>query len=228
MQEKKAIIASDAMAENDHDFFIYKSEASQEKVKWLDNYLKDFLEPDKTIIELGCGSGKHLFKIEEWGLQTIGLEISKEMIKRIERNKHETNSEIKIIEGSYYNIPLENASVDYVLFPLNIVENSCEEYEIICKEARRILKRGGRYFMTMKEHAGDIIEGRNKHADKYNILAGNFDTRISTPSRENIEYPTYYWTVAFEHYIAEKYLRFEKIREMREGEFLIVYSKGAK
>jgi ubiquinone/menaquinone biosynthesis C-methylase UbiE len=222
VKEKRAIAVSDAIAKNDHDLFIYESALSQEKVKWIDDYLKDFLELGKTILELGCGSGKQLFKIEEYGLQTIGLEISKEMIKRIERNKNEVKSRIKIIEGSYYTIPLEDASVDYVLFPLSIVENSYEEYEIICREARRILKSNGRYFMTMKEN----IAKHNKYTNEYDILAGSFDTKINTPAKEKMEYPTYYWTIAFEHYIAQKYLRFEKMIEMGEGTFLLVYSKA--
>jgi ubiquinone/menaquinone biosynthesis C-methylase UbiE len=225
MKENIAITISDAIAENDHDLFLYKSKLSQGKVKWIDNYLKDFLEPGKTIIELGCGSGKQLFKIEEYGLKTIGLEISQEMIKRIEINKNEIKSKIKIIEGSYYNIPLGNASVDYVLFPLNIIENSYDEYEIICKEAKRILKRNGRYFITMKENTGKITEKHNKYTNEYNILDGRYDTKINTPSKENIKYPTYYWSIAFEQYIMQKYLRFEKIMEIDDGIFLLIYSK---
>jgi ubiquinone/menaquinone biosynthesis C-methylase UbiE len=225
MKENIAITVSDAIAENDHDILIYKSKLSQEKVKWIDDYLKDFLEPGKTIIELGCGSGKQLFKIEEYGLKIIGLEISQEMIKRIENNKNEIKSKIEIIEGSYYNIPLGNASVDYVLFPLNIIENSYDEYETICKEVKRILKRNGRYFITMKENIGKVIGKHNEYTNEYDILEGSYASKINTPSKANIKYPTYHWSIAFEQYIARKYLRFEKIIEINDGVFLLIYSK---
>ena len=223
MKEETAIILNNAIAENDHDLFVYNSALSQDKIKWIEEYLYKFLEKDKTLVELGCGVGKFLFKIEELGLKTIGLEISNGMIKRFNENKRKIGSNTQIIEGSYFKIPLENNCTDYILFAKNIVECSYNEFEIICREAKRILVKNGKFIITMTE---DIKKHERKIKD-YNILDGSYTGEINTPTEKGISYPTFYWTIGFANYIlSKKFVFLDKIMGIDEnGGILMVYEK---
>jgi SAM-dependent methyltransferase len=207
MKEETAKRFSDAIAENDDDLLEYGSALSQSKVKWISEYLYKYIEPGKTLVELGCGSGKQIFKVEELGLKVIGIEISKGMILRAENNKMAIGSSAVIIEGSYFDIPLSEDSVDYVLFPKNIVECSYEEFEIVCKEARRILRGNGKFVITMNENLEKYINLRNN--DMLDLINGCNVNDIHMPnSAEAIEYPTYFWTVGFANYILTRNFAF--------------------
>jgi SAM-dependent methyltransferase len=225
MKEKLAKKLSDIIAENDHDLFVYKSELSQNKVKWIEKYLYKYLEPGKTLVEFGCGSAKQILKIEELGIKVIGIEISRGMIQRAKNNINATGSKAEIIEGSYFDIPMKNGSVDYVLFHKNIIECSYKEFEIVCNEAFRILNKSGKFIITMTEK----IE-KNKELmgdDKYNFITGCNNIRIDTPNRKGIKYPTYYWTIGFANYIiGNKFILNEHIDKIDDKKtVLLIYGK---
>lgn len=226
MKEEIAKKLSDAIAENDHDLLIYKSKLSQSRVKWINEYLYKYVEPGKTFVELGCASGKQIFKVEELGLNVIGIEISKGMIQRAINNKITIGSKAKIIEGSYFDIPLNNNSIDYVLFSKNIVECSYNEFEIVCNEVYRVLCNDGKFIITMNENLEKYIDLRNN--DKFSIINGCNNIELNVPNKmEGLGYPTYYWTVGFANYILTK--RFE-LNEMideidAKKTILLVYGK---
>jgi len=201
----------------------YKSTLSQERVKWINEYLLNYLEKDKTLIEFGCGAGKQLFKIEELGLKIIGIEISKEMIKRFNKNKIVIKSNAKIIKGSYFNVPINENSIDYVLFAKNIIECSYKEFEIICKEAKKILVENGIFIITMSED----LEKHERNIKNYDILEGKYTGRIDTPTKKDVNYHTFYWTIGFANYILSKEFDFvEKVMEIDEkGTTLLIYKK---
>ncbi|MDR2617735.1 MAG: class I SAM-dependent methyltransferase [Treponema sp.] len=226
MKEEIAKKLSNAVAENDHDLLIYKSELSQSKVKWIDEYLYKYIKPGKTFVELGCGSGKQIFKVEELGLKVTGIEISKGMIQRAINNKIAIGSKAEIIEGSYFDIPLNNNSVDYVLFPKNIIECSYNEFEIVCNEVYRILYDDGKFIITMNENFEKYMDLRN--SDKFNIINGCNNNEIHVPNKiEAIEYPTYYWTAGFANYIVTKKFVFNDMLDGIDAKktILLIYGK---
>jgi ubiquinone/menaquinone biosynthesis C-methylase UbiE len=155
------------------------------------------------------------------GLNVIGLEISENMIKRANINKLNIGSKAEIIKGSYFNVPLENNSVDYVLFPKNIVECSYEEFEIVCNEANRILKNNGKFIITINE---DI-----KEHSKYDLLYGYNETELNIPNKKcEIKYRTYFWTIGFANSIIEKYFKNEYIENIiddKKSTYLLIYRK---
>jgi ubiquinone/menaquinone biosynthesis C-methylase UbiE len=224
MSEELAKKMSNAIAQTEHDLLKFETELSQKRIEWIDKYLLEYLKKGGILVDLGCGSGKQMFKIEKLGINVIGIEISEGMIKWAERNKKLLKSNAKIIEASYFNIPLKNNSVDYVLFPLNIVECSYNEFEKVVNEVLRIMNNKGKFFMTMQEN----IKRQNvtTEKDKYNVMEGCYNGEISTPNENDIKYPTYMWTIAFAHYIISKKLKLKDIIKMENEEtYLLTYEK---
>jgi cyclopropane fatty-acyl-phospholipid synthase-like methyltransferase len=83
MKEKEAVNVSEKLAKEEHNLYKYESNISQNKVMWIEKYLTNILDKGKILVELGCGSGKQMFKVEELGLNVIGVELSGGMIKWI-------------------------------------------------------------------------------------------------------------------------------------------------
>ncbi|MDR0643391.1 MAG: class I SAM-dependent methyltransferase [Treponema sp.] len=224
MKEDDAINVSEKLAKEEHDLYKYESNVSQNKVIWIKKYLTNILNKGKILVDLGCGSGKQMFKVEELGLAVIGVELSEGMIKWAQRNKEILKSNAKIIKGSYFNILLENNSVDYVLFHKNIVECSYLEFEKIRDESYRILKNHGLFILTINENIEKYIE--NKKDSIENILNGCYEGNINTPNEKNIKYITYYWTMGFANYITMKKFRIRNILEMEEEKTrILIYEK---
>ncbi|MGL4854703.1 MAG: class I SAM-dependent methyltransferase, partial [Lentisphaeria bacterium] len=49
-------------------------------------FLKKFLPKGKTILDLGCGTGKYTAKLNQDGYDVIGFDVDKEMLKVAKKN----------------------------------------------------------------------------------------------------------------------------------------------
>ena len=70
----------------------------------------------KTVLDLGCGSGISSVKLEKWGGDVVGIDISKNMLN-IAKKMH---PKIKFIQGSMEKLPLKDMSFDVVASSLVI------------------------------------------------------------------------------------------------------------
>jgi ubiquinone/menaquinone biosynthesis C-methylase UbiE len=70
----------------------------------------------QLILDVGCGTGRALSRLADNsrpGIEFVGIDPAKNMrVRAIERTKQNRN--IKILDGSFENIPLESCSVDYM------------------------------------------------------------------------------------------------------------------
>jgi ubiquinone/menaquinone biosynthesis C-methylase UbiE len=225
MKSELAIRVNDAIAKSNHDLLYFSSQASKEKVAWMDIHIKELLYNNKKgiLVDLGCGSGKHAFQAETYGLKVIGIDISHGMIEKALLNKQELNSNVKFIEGSYTNIPLKNNSVDYILFPKNIFECSYQEFSNLSVEVRRILKINGLFILTIPECFNKHLYLLNKV--RYDNILGLYNNKINTPEEKNIPYPTYFWTCAFTNFILEKKFTLVNSKEIDESHTVLLIYK---
>jgi ubiquinone/menaquinone biosynthesis C-methylase UbiE len=215
---------NDAIAKFNHDLLFFSSQISKEKIAWMEIHLKELLRKKGILVDLGCGSGKHAFQIENYGINVIGIDISHGMIEKALQNKKELNSNVRFIEGSYTNISLKKNSIDYVLFPKNISECSYQEFSIISSEVKRILKKNGLFILTVNDDFKKHFDIQ-KNNDYDNIL-GFYDTKINTPEEKNIPYPTYFWTCAFVNFILENNFTKVKGEEIDDNNtMLMIYKK---
>lgn len=111
----------------------------------------------QTVLDIGSGAGIDCFlaakKVGKTG-KVIGLDITPEMIKKAEENArvgHYTQVEFRL--GDAENIPVEDASVDWVIS--NCVINLSPNKQQVFKEIARVLKPGG-HFSIM-----DIVLGND-------------------------------------------------------------------
>jgi ubiquinone/menaquinone biosynthesis C-methylase UbiE len=97
----------------------------------------------KTVLDYGCGMGENSVLIASHGGNSIGVDISPDLIELAEKriNQHGFESKAKFQVGSAHELPIENESVD-VVFGMAILHHL--DLDLASKEVFRVLKKGGK------------------------------------------------------------------------------------
>jgi arsenite methyltransferase len=101
----------------------------------------------ETVLDVGCGAGMDLLlaarRVGPWG-RAIGVDPTPAMLRVAEQSARElgVRREITLMEGSFEDLPLADASVDVVIS--NGVLNLNPDKAGALREVRRVLKPGGR------------------------------------------------------------------------------------
>ncbi|SRR6056297_3072729 len=104
----------------------------------------------ETVVDLGAGGGFDCFlaskKVGEAG-KVIGVDMTREMVEKARENarkKEVDNVEFKLAEME--NLPFEDDSADVIIS--NCVINLSPDKDKVFSEAYRILKKGGRIYVS--------------------------------------------------------------------------------
>ena len=110
-------------------------------MRWRKKMLKYLPKLDNyKIVDLATGTGDQIIAIKDLPAQFIGIDISKEMLKKA-REKLQGDNRVELMLGSALDIPLDNKSTDIVTMSFGI-RNVSNPDECI-KEMVRILKNNG-------------------------------------------------------------------------------------
>ena len=119
------------------------------------NALNEIGVKDKSIIDLGCGDGRHARLIKEMGATHVtGVDVSEKMIE-LAKEKTENNPDVTFFVADGRNLPLENESTDIVIS--NFVIHYFHDANEIFTEISRVLKVGGHFIGTF--NITDVDEG---------------------------------------------------------------------
>ena len=99
---------------------------------------------DKKVLDVGCGKGKFCRKIKDIGFDIIGVDPSKELIKKAAEN----NKDIKFIEASATSLPFSDSEFDFIIC-IEVLEHIPDTEKAI-KEMTRVLKPQGRFLIIDK------------------------------------------------------------------------------
>lgn len=121
----------------------------------------DFLEqvfaryapnPIRTILDLGCGTGGHIFPLAQRGYQVTGVDQSEQMLaeartKELKYFGKQTPPKISLFQGDIRNLNLEG-TYDAVIsmFAVMGYMTSNQDFEAAIKVARKHLKTNGIFF----------------------------------------------------------------------------------
>jgi len=98
----------------------------------------------KSILEIGCGTGKNTLLLAEIGERVHAIDISDGMLKRA-KAKLEANNVIFLEADITRQWPWADRSMDLVV--CNLVLEHIEDLSLIFSEAVRCLVEGGRFFI---------------------------------------------------------------------------------
>ncbi len=140
----------------------------------------------KKILDLGCGTGRHLVYLIKHGFEVYGFDIAPEGI-RITKNwlkREKLKADLKIGD-IYKTLPYQNSFFDAIISTNVLHHNKIVMIKKLIKEMSRILKPKGLIFITVRNRQGFrkdkrfkiTIEEYNKRSIKYKII----DSRTYVP-----------------------------------------------
>lgn len=134
-------------------------DASRRTVDHLADRLGD-VKPSDTILDIGAGYGGGARRlVDRLGCRVICLNLSEaENERNRELNKEAgVEDKIEVIDGSFEDIPVPDASVEYVWSQDAILHSGNRQR--VLEEVDRVLKPGGRFVLTDPMRADDCPEG---------------------------------------------------------------------
>ncbi|MDH5718279.1 MAG: class I SAM-dependent methyltransferase [Spirochaetia bacterium] len=122
-------------------------------VRYFIKYLQNKKNENLKVLDLGCGSGRHLFYLKEIGISAVGLDFSYEALLSLPFKK---------ILSSVDCIPFADNSFDVVLSwgVLHYLSEENAKKSVI--EINRILKKEGSFLLTIRSdkdtHLNNVLK----------------------------------------------------------------------
>ena len=123
--------------------------------------------PDGLVLDLACGSGRHLMEFERRGFAAVGLDLSAELLRRAAAE----DPGLRLVRGDMRLLPFVNEGFDLVtnFFTSFGYFAEPEEDRQVLEEIRRVLRRGGRFaldFLNAERVKNELVDEDER------ILAG--------------------------------------------------------
>jgi ubiquinone/menaquinone biosynthesis C-methylase UbiE len=136
-----------------HELFKHELEDKEYDREVLDEFAIS-LGDGAIVYDVGCGPCGHTTRyLRDRGLQAVGIDISPECVAIASRE----HPDIEFIEMDMMTMDLEDESIDGILAYYSIIHTPKTYVNQVFQEFRRVLRRGGRLFVTVKEGADEGI-----------------------------------------------------------------------
>jgi len=123
---------------------------------------------NKTVLDIGCGTGRLSFRILPYIVELIGIDIEKEAIdickKKLQKSTYSHKAKFLVLDANLINLP--ELYFDIVIFSWSIYLVS--DKEKVLYNVRRILKNGG-YVVVLQPIGGDYEETLFHFYEKDNL-----------------------------------------------------------
>lgn len=106
------------------------------------------LTKDSKILEAGCGFGHWVFWLAEQGYRTVGVDLAEKTIATAKNySRRNKITSCNFIEADIRQLPIKDNYFD-LIFSFGVIEHF-QHPESILNEFKRVLKPGGRIFLSM-------------------------------------------------------------------------------
>lgn len=130
----------------------------------------------KSVLDVGCGDGNNLLLYASLGLKIFATEISNEVCQLVSDRMNSIGYSADIRVGENSTLPFADNSFDYLVSWNTIhYEPTAERMSQAIREYARVLKPGGRFFISTTGRDHLILEGaRSVGPNQYQIAIDDF------------------------------------------------------
>lgn len=104
----------------------------------------------KKILDLGCGTGRHVFYLANEGYETTGIDFSEEGLRFTEQRLSEAGLSATLVNDSIVSMPFKDNSFDGIISISVIYYLTNEDIKKVVNEIYRVLKPGGKAFLVIR------------------------------------------------------------------------------
>ena len=123
---------------------LYSDKDYEEEVNYVENLIKSNLPQAKTILDMGCGTGKHAELFCKKGYSVHGIDLSEDMLKIAEERAKGKEDKLSFSQSSIQDLKL-NKKFDVIvsLFHVMSYQNTNEELLKAFDVAKKHLNKNG-------------------------------------------------------------------------------------
>lgn len=138
----------------------------------------DFVKPSsgQTVLDLGCGDGRHIPFFQSLDMEVTGIEISQSICESVSHNLNSLGVSAQICVGSCANIPSENQHYDYLVAWNSSYYMSLDnlKFKDHVAEMSRVLKPGGYLVLSVPKSNNFIFRSSIPHQNEgYRVIASD-------------------------------------------------------
>ena len=132
----------------------------------------------KSILDVGCGDGRHVLFFKSIGMDSHGLEISDEIASQLRVNLEPLGIKPdNIHSGSCSKLPFEDSSFDYLIGWNSVYYMSLEDsqFEEHVAEMTRVIKPGGHIILSIPKDSAFIFNNSEFCEDnRYKVIKDDY------------------------------------------------------
>ncbi len=196
------------------------------------------LNPGEVVLDLGSGGGMDVLlsakRVGPTG-KAYGLDMTDEMLALANENKRKAGLEnVEFLKGEIESIPLPDDSVDVIIS--NCVINLSADKDRVLREARRVLKPGGRFAVSDVVARGEMLpEIRQSVLLWVGCVAGaleenEYRTKLASAGFEKIEIePTRIYRMEdAREFLSDQNIDMDAIAPQVDGKFMSAFIRAVK
>ena len=192
-----------------------------------ENHLPKLIKPGMRALDLGCNAGRYTFAMEEMGAIATGIDFAEIPLRHAKKVAEKRKSQCQFNIGDIAALPYKQNAFDLALLPENNGYLSYQMLESLTVQLKEILSDNGIFVVIMHD---ELVKraGEESLSDRYDVQTGLMEGQITIPDKGVYDSPWYFWTVAFARYIIEKHLPLEKVEQIEENRFMLVFCNKQK
>jgi len=128
------------------------------------DFIQSVLSKKGTILDLCCGTGRHSIILRQRDWNTIGLDLSKNLLIIAKRKMKEERVKFPLVRADMRHFPFRNRVFDSVICmftSFGYLPSESEDMKSF-REVRRTLRKGGKFLLDLlnKDHLTKVFQER--------------------------------------------------------------------